>query len=92
MSYGNRTLPGLRESGDEASVKLPWKDRIHTDLKELNMQTDWFETADIRKAWYDSCAANLSPRRNNRLLQKSSSTCGFWWDVCSTHTQPFFLQ
>ena len=33
-------------------AKLRWKDRIHRDLKEFNMQTDWFETAQDREAWY----------------------------------------
>ena len=44
-------------------VKLCWKNKIHRDLKKLNMQTDWYETAQDKEAWHNNCTANLSQRR-----------------------------
>ena len=35
------------------------------------MQTDWYEIAQDRKAWYDSCKANLSQRIKQQITNRT---------------------
>ena len=35
VSYGNRTLPGSRESGDEANIQLSTSTQTHKQLKYI---------------------------------------------------------
>ena len=52
------------------------------------MLTDWYEIAQDRKAWYDSCTANLSQRRNNRLLkeqEKRKQERNNYYDTSTQH-------
>ena len=34
------------------------------------MQTDWFETAQDRKAWYGSCTANFESKKTQQITKE----------------------